>query len=80
MAFNCTITKTGQCPSGGHINLAITGDKTATRTITLAEVREGFQDGELDMFLVTYLKLYALGKTNGQLNTAFTSGVAVSIG
>lgn len=74
-----TLTKGEQC-QGRHVDLVVTGAWDTLVKIHVEDVlARPLSPEERIQFLHMYLRVYCQGKTLGQLNTAFTNGVVVTI-
>ena len=75
-----TLTLTESCASNQHITLEVTGDRTGRLRLHVDEVFQQPVDNEaLAEFLLTYLKIWSIGKTRAQMRTQLLAGLTVTI-
>lgn len=74
-----TIRLTATCPGGNHLTMSISGDKTATKVVTLAELVDPITDEDAIGFLKVVIKMARIGRTNAQARALLQIGITVTV-
>ena len=72
-----TIRASGVCAGGGHVQISVTGDKTAQVSVTVDEVLDSITPQEIEATVKVLMRLATSGMTKAQARAKLQAGFNV---
>ena len=74
-----TITLSGICSGGNHLTFKVSGARSLTVPVDLAELSEPITDEDAQAFVRVVMKMAKAGRTLGQARTLLQAGVEITV-